>query len=109
MPRKDGTSYLLRSAERLGTLSESRHLYRDPITGIAWVEDTSSGMADSLHPNIGPRPTMGGARRLYGPTGRPVRVGQYIYNRAEYIGASEEQNRAALLGACRCGGSHPTT
>ena len=57
-------------------------LYRDTTTGIAWIEDGSSGCGWSVHSNIDITGSVRGMKYLgyWGKKDRTVRSHGYIYN-----------------------------
>ena len=80
-------------------------LYRDPKTGIAWVEDGEAGVGHSCHPNIDRTGSVRGmkARGYWGKTDRTVRSHGWIYN-IDKLSMSSDLDEAACR-YCRCGGS----
>jgi hypothetical protein len=81
-------------------------LYRDPKTGIAWVEDGRSGNAHSAHPNIDSSGSVAGMRKLgyWGKKDQTVRSHGFIYNIDRSVVHDEFDRLAAEH--CRCGGNH---
>lgn len=57
-----------------------KRLYRDDITGIAWLEDGSSGCGITIHPNIDASGSIRGMRQKYWGKDRLVKSHGYIYN-----------------------------
>lgn len=59
-----------------------KKLYRDNKTGIAWIEDGSSGCRISIHPNISVSGSVRGMKQLgyWGKQDRTVRSNGFIYN-----------------------------
>jgi hypothetical protein len=94
------------SKELLRTIRPYVKLYRDSKTGIAWVEDGSSGMGHSAHPNIHGTGSVTGMRTrgFWGAKDRTVRSHGFIYN-IDRSQVSGELDRIAR-DACRCGGNH---
>ncbi len=66
----------------LREIAPYKKLYRDDITGIAWVEDGSSGCAISIHPNIDDSGSVKGMKNLgyWDKADRTVRSHGFIYN-----------------------------
>lgn len=81
-------------------------LYRDPQTGLAWVEDGTTGTGHSCHPNISSSGSVAGMRRrgAWGKEDRTVRSHGFIYN-IDRLVVSDDLDEIAR-GACRCGGAH---
>lgn len=81
-------------------------LYRDDLTGIAWVENGSTGMGHSAHPNIDSSGSIRGMKSLgyWAKDARTVRSHGFIYNIDMRIVHDELDALAAQH--CRCGGSH---
>lgn len=55
-------------------------LYRDDITGIAWIEDGTTGMGISIHPNIDSSGSIRGMRQKFWGKDRIVKSHGFIYN-----------------------------
>lgn len=81
-------------------------LFRDPKTGIAWVEDGSSGLGHTAHANIASSGLVAQMKRkgAWGKDDRAVRSHGFIYNIDSCI-VSNKLDRIAR-DACRCGGNH---
>lgn len=81
-------------------------LYRDPKTGIAWVENGESGCGHSAHPNIDATGSIRGmkARGYWRKADRCVRSHGFIYNTDSLV-VSDELDEVARQ-HCRCGGAH---
>ncbi len=45
-------------------VNQNAKLYRDDKTGIAWIEDGSTGMSHSIHPNIDSSGSVRGMKNL---------------------------------------------
>lgn len=80
-------------------------LYRDTKTGIAWVENTSDGIAHTCHPNISASGSARGmkTRKFWGEKDRTVRCRGFIYNIDLFVLDGDVWDQEAAL-ACRCGG-----
>lgn len=83
-------------------ISEYCILYRDTNTGIAWVEDGSTGTGHSAHPNISATGSVRGMKNLgyWGKKDRTVRSHGWIYNVDHLVISSELDQIAA--DACNC-------
>jgi hypothetical protein len=82
------------------------HLYRDPKTGIAWIEDGTSGISVSVHPNIDSTGSIRGMRDrgYWGKKDRTVRSHGWIYNIDRIVASSPDERLVASV--CDCGGVH---
>lgn len=87
-------------------LDEYHHLYRDPATGMAWVEDYSVGIAHSAHANIDGSGSVMGMKKLgyWDKKARVVRSHGFIYNIDSLIITDIYDQIAADY--CQCGGRH---
>ena len=86
------------------------NLYRDSKTGIAWVEDGTSGAGYSAHPHIDASGSILGMKNPrtpghWGKHDRTVRSHGWIYNIDRDGSGSSELNEIARA-ACNCGGIH---
>lgn len=91
--------------QKLQKVGEHAILYRDTITGIAWVEDGSTGCGHSCHPNIDVTGNVRGMRRLgWGKDERVVRSHGFKYN-VDLVVVSDEYDEIARQN-CLCGGKH---
>jgi len=81
-------------------------LYRDPKTGIAWVEDGTSGLGHTSHANISSTGSVRGMKQLghWAKSDRMVRSHGWIYNIDTCV-VTNDLDRIAR-DACRCGGRH---
>jgi hypothetical protein len=93
-------------AELVRTIGPHAKLYRDRKTGIAWVEDGSSGTGHSAHPNIDATGSVRGmkAKGWWGKNDRTVRSHGFIYN-IDIFHTSDDYDVIAAR-ACQCGGNH---
>lgn len=67
------------------------NLYRDTLNGIAWIEDGSTGLGISVHPNIDKSGSVTGMKNL-GYWGRLVTckiINKYIRNNTTYYSLQE--------------------
>ena len=87
-------------------VSPNARLVRCSRTGIAWVEDGSTGMRYSAHPNISDTGSVRGmkSRGYWGKDDKTVRTHGFIYNISHAL-AGDPFSQAALS-ACSCGGNH---
>jgi hypothetical protein len=81
-------------------------LFRDPKTGIAWVEDGTTGLGHTAHANIASSGSVAQMKRrgFWNKEDRAVRSHGFIYNIDSCI-VSNDLDRIAR-DACRCGGAH---
>ena len=81
-------------------------LYRDNETGIAWVEDGTTGNGHSCHPNIDTSGSVRGMKQrgYWGKNDRTVRCHGFIYN-IDRLVVTDELDEIARQ-HCRCGGKH---
>ena len=81
-------------------------LHRCPRTGIAWVEDGTTGVAHSAHSNISATGSVRGmkARGYWDKADRTVRTHGFIYNISKAV-VHDELDRIAAQ-HCQCGGTH---
>jgi hypothetical protein len=88
------------SKQLIQTIRPHVNLMRDPATGLAWVEDGTSGTGSSCHPNIAGR----GRSRYWTKTDRTVYSHGFTYNIDQTVGHDELTDIARA--ACQCGGQH---
>lgn len=88
------------------SVGEYKELHRDEKTGIAWVEDGSTGCGHSAHPNIDASGSVRGMkdRGYWSENARVVRSHGFIYN-TDLLVVSDELDEIARQN-CRCGGKH---
>ena len=81
-------------------------LYRDTTTGIAWIEDGSSGCGWSVHSNIDITGSVRGMKHLgyWGKKDRTIRSHGYIYNIDTFICDKDNEFEMILANECRCQG-----
>lgn len=90
----------------LKEIAPYQKLYRDDITGIAWIEDYTAGLGHSCHANI----YASGSIRIMKKLGywrkedRCVRSHGFIYNIDSLVITSDLDEIARQY--CRCGGKH---
>lgn len=90
----------------ISDLGNHKKLYRDDRAGIAWVEDGSTGMGHSAHPNIDATGSVRGMKNLgyWGKDDRTVRSHGWIYN-IDHCVVTDELDEIARKN-CQCGGKH---
>lgn len=83
-------------------------LYRDTANGIAWVEDGTTGVGHSAHPNIDASGSVRGMQELgYWDKGaRTVRSHGFIYNIDKLVANDDEELDRIAAQHCQCGGEH---
>ena len=92
--------------QHLETIRPHVELYRDPRTGIAWIENGSTGTGHSCHPNISGLGSAAGMIRSgrWDKGDKFVRSHGFLYNVSHCITSGELDKIACK--ACRCGGAH---
>lgn len=95
-----------RAKVALEHLGEHATLFLDPKTGIAWVEDYSSGLGHSCHPNISRTGSVRGmkAKGYWDQHDRVVESHGFKFNIDHCIISSAYDRIASEY--CRCGGAH---
>lgn len=77
----------------------------DDSTGLAWIEDTSSGTCHSAHPNISVTGNLRAYKKRYGLQDCVFKRQRGFYHNTSYFVASSPEDRIAAS-HCRCGGNH---
>lgn len=92
--------------ELIKHIEEYVDLYRDTKTGIAWVEDGSTGMGHSAHPNIDATGSIRGMkeRGYWEKYDKCVRSHGFIYNISKTVVTGKYDEIARKH--CQCGGKH---
>lgn len=93
----------MNTSKRLVTqISPHVQLFRDTSTGIAWVEDGTSGQGHSAHPNIDITGSVKGMKQLgyWHPNDRVVESHGFHYNITKIVLDSEFDRIAQH--ACLC-------
>jgi hypothetical protein len=105
MARK-GKREAIMAKQLIAQLGPHQKLYRYDGTGIAVVEDTSTGSGHSAHPNISATGSVRGmkARGFWGKHDRCVRSGSWVYNVSRCL-ITDKYDRIAAE-HCQCGGRH---
>lgn len=85
-------------------LDDSHLLYRDDTNGLAWVEETTSGMCYSAHPNIDRTGSVRGMKKqgMWGTKDMTVRSHGYIYNISHLVITDHWDKVAADECHCAC-------
>lgn len=78
-------------------------LYRNPVTGIAWVEDGRNGLSYSCHPNIHKTGSVKGMIALgyWNPNDEVVSSNGFKYNTSRLKVSDELDTIAAKYCECR--------
>ena len=86
------------------SVGEYANLYRDDRTGIALVSDGSTGLLNSVHPNIDKTGSVRGMKQLgyWGKADKTVRCGGYIYNISKFVCDDEYDRIVADECMCEC-------
>ena len=82
-------------------------LYRDPKTGVAWIEDGRSGTGLAAHPSIDATGSIRGMKDhgWWGKKDRTVRSHGFIYNIDQAAGGESADDKL-VRNMCDCGGNH---
>ena len=88
----------------LQEIAPYQRLYRDPQTGIAWVEDGTTGTGHSAHPNIDASGSIRGmkANGYWQKDDVCVRSHGFIFNVSRRVISGDLDQLAA--DACQCAG-----
>ncbi|SEC76462.1 Uncharacterised protein (plasmid) [Tsukamurella tyrosinosolvens] len=94
------------ATEKVRELGPHKQLVRDARTGIAWIEDSSTGLRHSVHPNISASGSARGMKdkRCWDRDDVTVHAGGFIYNISRLIDRTDTDR--AVAAECRCGGAH---
>lgn len=97
------TTELLRS---WGKLTQYQEVHQCNSTGIVWIEDGSTGVGHSCHPNIDATGSVRGMKKLgyWGEKDVCVRSHGFIYNVSRTIVTDPLDE--IVLDLCACGGTH---
>lgn len=81
-------------------------LYRDDKNGIAWIEDHSTGLGVSVHPNIAASGSVSGMKALgyWGKDDRTVKSHGFIYNIDRLAYNPHNSLEATVSQYCMCKG-----
>lgn len=94
------------SKELIKQVGEYQVLYRDTKTGIAFVENGSTGLVHSCHANIDATGSVRGMKKqgYWRSNARTIRCRGAIYN-VDTLVVDDELDELARQ-HCRCGGKH---
>ena len=92
--------------KKIAQVNEHAVMYKDSTTGIVWIEDGSTGLGHSAHPNID---ASGSERSMkifgyWGKNDRCVESHGFIYNTDLCVLSTPLDKLAAQN--CECGGIH---
>lgn len=81
-------------------------LYKDTNTGIAWIEDGSTGCGHSCHANIDSSGSVSGMKKLgyWDKEDRTVRSHGFIYNIDTFVIDKENELDLIVAEECTCQG-----
>lgn len=82
------------------------NLYKDTVTGIAWIEDGSTGCGHSCHPNIDISGSVRGMKNLgyWDRKDRIVRSHGFQYNIDKFVIDTKEELDVLVAEECMCAG-----
>ena len=85
-------------------IAEYITLYRDTNSGIAWIEDGTTGCAVSVHANIDASGSVRGMkdRGYWGKKDRTVRSHGYIYNIDKFVCDKNNELEMIVADECMC-------
>ena len=83
-------------------VTEYAKLYIDNTTGIAWIEDGSTGLGHSVHPNIDVSGSITGMKQrgYWDKTDKCIKSHGFIYNISKFVATDELDNIVADY--CQC-------
>ena len=86
------------------TINENIEVYRDDKTGIAWVEDGTTGSFHSCHPNIDVTGSAAGMKKLgyWGKRDRVVKTNGFKYNVSKKCVNDDLDKIAEKYCQCEC-------
>lgn len=81
-------------------------LCRDDKTGLAWIEDGSTGCKVSIHANIDSTGSVRGMKELgyWNKKDRTIRCSGFIYNIDSFVCDKENELEMIVADECRCQG-----
>lgn len=87
-------------------IKEHVNLYRDDKNGIAWIEDGTTGLGVSIHPNIHVSGSISGMKNLgyWGKRDRTIRSHGWIYNIDRFVCDKHNELEQIVAAECRCQG-----
>lgn len=79
-------------------------LYRDDRNGTAWIEDGSTGLGISVHPNICKTGSVIGMKNLglWGKTDRIVQSHGWKYNIDRFVCDEKDELEMIVANECMC-------
>lgn len=79
-------------------------LYRDDKTGIAWIEDGSTGLIHSCHPNIGSSGSVYGMKKMgyWDKTDKIIASHGFKYNISKFVIDKASDYDVIASNECRC-------
>lgn len=85
-------------------VGEYQKLYRDDKSGIAWIEDGSTGLGISVHPNIDSSGSVRGMKKLgfWGKDDRTVRSHGFTYNIDILSYNANDKYEMIVYNECHC-------
>lgn len=85
-------------------VNEYAELYRDDRNGIAWIEDHSTGLGVSVHPNISASGSVAGMKSLgyWGKLDRTIRSHGFIYNIDRFACDKDDCFQKIVSNECLC-------
>lgn len=90
----------------LKSVGAYKELHVDEKTGLAWVEDGSSGNGHSAHPNIAVTGSIRGMKKLgYWAAGDRIKRSHGFFYNIDKLVVTDQLDEIARA-ACRCGGKH---
>lgn len=80
------------------------NLYRDDKNGIAWIEDGSTGLGISIHPNIDKSGSVTGMKNLgyWDKSDRIVQSHGWKYNIDRFVCDKENEFEMIVADECMC-------
>ena len=80
------------------------NLYRDTNNGIAWIEDGSTGLGISVHPNIDKTGSVTGMKNLgyWDKEDRIVQSHGWKYNIDRFVCSKKDELEMIVAGECMC-------
>ena len=89
---------------RISKIDEHRDLFRESETGIAWIEDRTTGLNISVHANISDTGSVAGMKNLgrWSRNARTVRSHGFIYNIDTFICDINNELERIVANACKC-------
>ena len=85
-------------------INKNVKLYRDNKSGIAWIEDRSTGTGISIHANIDITGSVRGMKNLgyWKKSDRTVRSHGWIYNIDSFVCDKDNEFEMIVADECRC-------